>query len=290
MKIKDESGHGRREAGSVTVEAAIVFPVFLCAVLTVIFLIKAVYVHELVQQGLNDTARRLSSISCLYYKSGLLDWDGSIQKGLESNTEYFTEQTEILSGLFDIFGIDTGGEIPEVMGEITEKLSLGAFNDMKTSLFTPLTRGILMDSLKAEGATAEERLSALGVKGGFAGLDLNESAYFNGNEDIDLIVRYTLELPLPVRFFGDFSFVQRASCRAWTGGDDPAEAVAGSVDKDGIWLLDNFTRGKKLREIFGGDLPPTFPVLSGFKDGTALMIKSMDITAGSYSNEREVTD
>ncbi|NTV91284.1 MAG: hypothetical protein HGA22_13145, partial [Clostridiales bacterium] len=53
---------------------------------------------------------------------------------------------------------------------------------------------------------------------------------------------------------------------------------------------DNFTRGKKLREIFGGDLPPTFPVLSGFKDGTALMIKSMDITAWSFSNEREVTD
>lgn len=75
--------------------------------------------------------------------------------------------------------------------------------------------------------------------------------------------------------------------RLWDHGDG-----SGKLDKGGnagnIWGYDNFKRGKILRRRFGGNLPMGFPVLSGFNNGNALVIKSMDLTKPTWSSPMEV--
>ncbi len=270
--------------GAITVEAAIVLPVFLCTVLTVVFLIKAVYVHEMIQHGLVDTADDLASMSYLYYRSGLMDLDSTAQAEMKSKADDFREKMENLQQIFDTLGmaINTGG--------FADLLSTGAYDNLKSGLFNPLTRKI-MEKYLITGASQDiqPRLEALGICGGFDGLDFSGSSFFDGSNDIDLVVKYKLELPLPIKLFGDFTIVQRAVAKAWAGGDDPPVTEAVSDEQEGIWSLDNFTRGKKFREIYGANLPSSFPVIAAFVDDTAVMIKSMDITAKSYADSSAVT-
>jgi len=54
---------------------------------------------------------------------------------------------------------------------------------------------------------------------------------------------------------------------------------------DEIWMESNFVRGDYLRKHFGGNLPHSFPVISAWKNGTATSIKSIDLTAPTYSDE-----
>ena len=59
-----------------------------------------------------------------------------------------------------------------------------------------------------------------------------------------------------------------------------------------IWEADNFERGRYFRAKYGGNLPANFRVLSGFRNGEALLIKSIDLTAPTWqisaALEREI--
>lgn len=59
-----------------------------------------------------------------------------------------------------------------------------------------------------------------------------------------------------------------------------------------IWEASNFARGLYFREKYGGNLPTTFRVISGFSNGEARLIKSIDLTAPTWQNanslEKEV--
>lgn len=60
--------------------------------------------------------------------------------------------------------------------------------------------------------------------------------------------------------------------------------------KDAVWEMDNFSRGRILREKFGGNLPFNYPVLSAFEHGEGRIIRSLDLTAPSYQDENHVRD
>ena len=60
-------------------------------------------------------------------------------------------------------------------------------------------------------------------------------------------------------------------------------------DRDGIWLLPNFERGQAIRKIFGGHLPQFYPVIASWDGRQAVSIKSMDLTAPSWSSPSAVS-
>ena len=136
--------------------------------------------------------------------------------------------------------------------------------------------------ISGSGQEVDKRLRALNIEDGFNGLDFKESGFLeNGNDDIDIVVKYKIRLPVPVKILPELELVQRAAARAWMGGDEAASVLDAGAGED-IWALDNFTRGKKIRSLFGANLPSNFPVIAKFENGKAVMIKSMDLTAESY--------
>lgn len=301
--------------GALTVEAAVVLPIILCAFFSVVLLIKTVYTYSLIQHALSETASEMASMGYIYHISGIRDLHDTVRNSVNERSDQFREQINNVFDAFDILrgtgpdsnsGNGTGGmgdyaesfnEIINHTGNIASDpldelktivfhIAGGTFDDAKTQLFLPIVKMYLKKHLKTDNSDVNERLLALDIEGGFEGLDFSESSFFSDtNEDIDIVVRYKMRMPVPIKFTKDLEFVHRVRIKAWMGGDEKTGVLddnTGSGTVDDIWSLSNFQRGLKIRRNFGANLPDNFPVIAKYENGKAVMIKSMDLTASSY--------
>ncbi len=58
-----------------------------------------------------------------------------------------------------------------------------------------------------------------------------------------------------------------------------------SSDSDSFWSLGNFERGQWLRDNFDANLPATFPVINGYRNGEIYGVTSIDLNSSWNSNE-----
>lgn len=87
--------------GSVTVEAAIALPVFICVILTIGFFIRVFYIQEIMQHAMVETVNKMSSYSYIYYKSGLYDLQRELEEGLRDDTELLSHIDDTKKSLYD---------------------------------------------------------------------------------------------------------------------------------------------------------------------------------------------
>lgn len=77
-------------------------------------------------------------------------------------------------------------------------------------------------------------------------------------------------------------------------GDSPSEDGGEDKNKDLIWSKNNFDRGDDFRDMFGANLPKTFPVIDSFEGGVITAITSIDLTAPYYQDlshiEKKIMD
>lgn len=59
-------------------------------------------------------------------------------------------------------------------------------------------------------------------------------------------------------------------------------------EEDNPWALSNFQRGSYFNELYGSNLPKTFPVIDYYEDGLARSIVSMDLTKESFSSSKYI--
>ncbi|NLZ71807.1 MAG: hypothetical protein GX909_04835 [Clostridiaceae bacterium] len=59
-------------------------------------------------------------------------------------------------------------------------------------------------------------------------------------------------------------------------------------EEDNIWSEHNFVRGSYFREKYKANLPFNYPVISGFQNGKAISIRSMDLTSPTYQDIAKV--
>ncbi len=66
--------------------------------------------------------------------------------------------------------------------------------------------------------------------------------------------------------------------------------VATEVGKEDInpWELNNFERGGYFGDLYGANLPKTFPVIDSFHNGCAVSIVSIDLTKDTYSSSGNI--
>ncbi|MDF2531854.1 MAG: TadE-like protein, partial [Clostridia bacterium] len=71
--------------GSITIEAAIVLPVFICVIISLAMLIKLVYIHDIMQHSIDEAANELAAYAYIYHISDIKDIDDGIQDNLGDN-------------------------------------------------------------------------------------------------------------------------------------------------------------------------------------------------------------
>lgn len=275
--------------GAVTVETAMVLPLFICVIVSIIFLMRVVHLHEKVQHAIDRAAEEMATLGYLYHVSGLQELHDTVDTAIEKKAAAFDER---LSVIFDSFQIpetlasgmpdEATGNSADEMKNIAGTISELAFEQIKTEMCIPLMKFLIGKYLDPGTVSADTYLRGLHVVGGMDGLDFHRSRIFEDEQgNIDIVVSYTVDLPLPVKLLPPIRVTQRTVVRAWLGGD---EAPA-TPEEENIWAIANhLERGTRLEEIFNTNLPKDFPTLDSFypETGKAIMLCSMDLTAASY--------
>lgn len=251
------------------------------------------------QHAINETAKEMADTSYLYYVSGLQQSHDSIRDGIKSQSKLFQDHTSSIMNAYSSltnFG-DFINTIDEISGNPADELkslafmiTAGAFEDIKTELCIPFVKLYIKKYLRTETVKdADERMKNLNIVNGYNGLDFSLSNFFeDGDNDIDIIVRYRMDIPVPVKILPELVIVQRATVKAWLGGDEAGKVYEYTGNEDDIWSLGNFERGNRIRTIFGANMPNSFPVIAKFDSGNATMIKSMDLTANTYKDSDKI--
>lgn len=91
----------KNKEGSLTVEAAVVLPVFMCVVLSLAFFIKVQYIQNNVQYALNQSASELSTYSYLYSVTGMQKVNDGINAEFNERQQLASEHISDIVGSFD---------------------------------------------------------------------------------------------------------------------------------------------------------------------------------------------
>lgn len=334
--------HKCNEKGSITIEAAIVLPVFICVVISLSMLIKLIYIHDIIQHSIDEAASELAAYAYIYHVSDLQRVDDSIKDNLQDNSDKAEGHIETVVNAFDtlenayttgsdfVEGVESttesdmgfGSKVDDIISKtkdlITEggqlsnqgidninqlqqafeeackdpkkeaesiawMLSKGIYSDAKTVLVVPLVKYTVRKYLFDDNlGNADQYFNKLNIYQNFEGLDFYSSTFFDGDENIDIVVKYRVNLPLPVKILPDIYMLQRSTTRAWLNGGDGT-----SLQETSIWDLPNKQRGMKIEELYGGNLPYDFPAIDIYDSTTkiGISIKSINLNSKSYQDK-----
>jgi hypothetical protein len=313
--------------GSITVEAAIVVPIFICIIMSIVLLIRVVYIQGVMQHAINETAREISTYSYIYSISGIQKAHDNTQEKLDDNTgleEYFAQAVEAYNAVYkstsqspesnenytivDISlikerldslenSLDNSREevlqVTKLIEDIFKDpkkafismaylIGDGSFNAFKTKYVSePVATVFVKKFLNQDGVDANTRLISMSVVDGFDGLDFSQSKLFEDNKTVDIVVRYRIKNILPIKIIPDINLIQRSTVKAWLDGEDENAADKQNSGTN-VWDLAPLKRGVRIQQELGRNLPDRFPVISKFEQGTAVMIKSIDLEETTY--------
>lgn len=221
-----------RWRGSITVEAAIVLPIFVIFVFTMIMITKLVYIHSLVQQGVVQTAKEMSTYS--YILSEILQLDdihGAIVGTGEHNIEVtgfeeklsdaqgaYSGNTELLQKIFSEIGADPTGYGGDFLVGGLSSFALEGYKDLVNAGTGIAAKTVFPHYVKMSEDELDSLLILLGVEGGLSGIKIKGELPYGDSKTLDIIAIYEVNMEPPLGYFlNDLVIAQRASCVPWMG-------------------------------------------------------------------------
>lgn len=253
--------------GAITVEAAVILPFFIIAVMSFAFILKIYYTHEIVQNALSGACRQMSVYSLLYYK---------------------TNAEEVISGIEKLSGSQA---VRDKLGEnwLTSNIQEAgkdATDYLRVQLaLIPAAKHLFSKQLEAGSNNGvEEKLSGLNVVDGFNGLDFSGSKMLADGKSVDIAVSYEMKFPFLSGLLPGVKIRQTASACIWAG-EEGVEALTGKDEIcQSVWDMTNIKRGLEIRKRQGANLPFNFSTVAKFENGTATSIKSLNIDEPYYKD------
>ncbi len=263
--------------GSITVEAAIMLPLFIIAVMAFAFILKVYYTNEIIQNALTGASRQMSAYSLLYYKTNAEEVISSLERFSSSDTVSDTLGDNWLTSSIQAAGKD-------------------ATDFARTQLaLVPAAKLIIRNQLEVDNyKDIDERLSDLNIAGGFDGFDFSDSKMLADGRSLDITVSYTMKFPFLSELLPGMRLKQTASSCIWAG----EEGVGSNGDEEddngkSVWDMTNIKRGQEIRKRQGANLPFNFPTVAKFENRTATSIKSLNIDEPYYKDavslEKKIT-
>lgn len=77
----------------------------------------------------------------------------------------------------------------------------------------------------------EDRINNSCIKGGMTGIHTFMSSFMSEGEDIDIILSYSVKIPIPILSIGEIPFLQRVRIRGFTGVSN--ESIDNDYEEDG---------------------------------------------------------
>lgn len=295
---KGRKRENRKNKGALTIEASIAYPIFLMVIVTILYLMRVVYTYGLIQHAVSQTAKELSMYTYIYQVAGLGELNGEVQGAVSGRTEQFNSDVENVVGLYESFGSgDFSGSYEgttsptEILKNIGAVLLGEGGRELNSQFFQAVVRPLMEGYIGADanGNSADARLQALRVVGGFEGLDFSASKFFEDGSTVDIVVCYTIDPLFPIDIMPEMNLANRACVRGMRGANvftnEEAEST-GTGDGGSVWDMENSAeRGKAIQAQQNvRNLPENFPAFSAFDSstGTATAELSLDLRSDSY--------
>lgn len=264
----------KEKKGSITVETAIAFPFFISIVVLFINIICFISGYETINYATDLTCRQMSDYAYLYHERVIAEL-GNIIK---------TKADGKLRDIFDMLSdkipdFQDNNQFIDIVKSIISDYIHDEIDNVDNNIYMPAAEYLFRKNLsRLTGKDANAFADDVGVVNGLGGFNFSKSSFFDENNEIKLAVSYEIDLAIPFILTKHLTINHEYVMNAWMSG-------VGGVKKEypeNIWELDNFERGRRIRKIFGGNLPYNFPVISSFENGKATIIKSLDFTCDSY--------
>ncbi len=162
----------KRNKGVLTVEAALMVPLFVFAIVFISQFMKIVYVYDTVQTNVYNTAKFINGYSY-------------IAKGVDEKVQ------EKVTEVQGIFTDTTGVKVPEIVDTFMRNIASKGVSAIETGIVTKIAKFFLEEELQS--VTGKESYQeSLGIIGDF---DFSESKASSGETKI--VVKYRLRVSVP---------------------------------------------------------------------------------------------
>ena len=223
----------RKQRGSITVEAAIILPLFIMVILFIVNFLNIFSTHLIVQQGLTNTARVISQYcyavditlgienlslqnstaqTALNLADALGDFQGATIGAMEAINGGFK-----LSNLGNI--LDKGESFVSASSQLAGRLKGVRGEDIANFLFSTAAEvggGMLVEAM------VESYLKDMQVNRNLIDGDIHYTLYLeSGTKDLVLTAYYTYRHPLLSVFIDSIAMKQTVVVHPWVGGSTP---------------------------------------------------------------------
>ena len=245
--------------GSLALEAALTVPLFLVVLLTLVSAIISIQAEMRLKTAADRTAAEISLLPPIIFS--LIDEESLNlpfaalfeSSGQESGSGGSNAFSGALTGLAGFIG----------PSELEAIVTDAAFDLASSAAFGRLVSSRIEYWLNRQGAS--RLISSPAV---FLDWHLQDDQLY-------------LEVYYDIKTWG--GIIPR-QCTAFVPVWRPDQAKKEKTSGQSVWQLDNFSRGQKLRDQFGSNLPANYPVIARFASGEVLAIKSIDLTKATYED------
>ena len=240
--------------GNVIIEATITFSI---TILFITYIINAIVLYRtdvLMQKAVTKTCNDFSIITPLTVPASDII-STAVNAAPESVAQAFSKPLQNALSVMMGFDIVSGNYLTSSFLDAT--LSRSFANDIYTEFirFNDGSDFMAPDKIDVE-FRVDSRSSIIYVTVGY------QVKGINGITDRRIVSG--------IPFYGDMEFFLNANKE--DSGDNS------------IWKLSNFERGKRFIEMYGGNMPSTFPVIDGWDGSTATAITSINTLSLTYSS------
>lgn len=246
--------NNRNCRGSLTVECAFVFPLFLYAMLAIMYFLQIYHLHDMLQQAITKEGLNLARYGYVYQY--IKDYEGKGDLGEKGENKQ------------EPGSIDTHEESKD-----------GGKSDTLKDLLLTKSINAAFFHLKLHDYVDEDYINKSIIAGGMDGISAYLSDFMGEDDRIDIILTYFIKPPIALPRESDFFILQRVSVRGWNGyrPDTGEEEGEGEEDNVYVYITENgsvyhlwedcsylklsirdvpFSNIKNLRNIYGGKYYP----------------------------------
>lgn len=198
------SENNKELKGLLTVEAALVLPIFIYAILAIVYFLQILWLQENLQNGITETGYFAAKYGYVYDYMHNYEGNHSIKPPEESISKSQGNRVN---------------NVPEDYTDNEEK----TFDDIRDKLENSV-EGLIakaIDStfykIKLKDYVDVESINQSCIQGGYSGIHTYLSSFMEEEDTIDIILVYKVKLPLLFIKVDGFPMVQRVKLRGWSG-------------------------------------------------------------------------
>lgn len=212
--------------GSLTVECALIFPLFLYAMLAVMYFFQIYHLEDMLQQAITKEGLMIAKYGYVYQY--ITDYDSEKAGDEGQNTGGSNEESN--PNRENSYSSQDESKAEEVQSS--------TYNTVKNMLITKNINATFFH-LKLQDYVDEGYINSSIIEGGMEGISTYFSDFMGEDNHVDIIISYYAKPPIKLPGTGNFFILQRVTLRGWSGyHPDTKEEEPADADTEYVYITE----------------------------------------------------